>query len=290
MVSSSPHSIKKNLKNYIDDFLDFLLNIRGYSQQTIVTYNIALKQMYNKCEYYEDDGKSILDIMQLRIDISGNNKRTIGKKLSAIRSFVKYTKEHKNITIELIGDSSIKVPQTLPKPIAQDYIDEVLKESNLEDRLLLGMLYGLGLRISELSHLKLSQIKLNEMDQSWVEVIGKGNKSRQLPLLPYIQTLISEYVKVNSPKKYLFEKKSIPLNSAQLRYKITKIFAKQGIKATPHQLRHSFATHLLDNGARISDVSELLGHSSMATTQIYTKLANSKKLDTYMKAHPLAHS
>lgn len=290
MVSSSPHSIKKNLKNYIDDFLDFLLNIRGYSQQTIVTYSIALKQMYNKCEYYEDDGKSILDIMQLRIDISGNNKRTIGKKLSAIRSFVKYTKEHKNITIELIGDSSIKVPQTLPKPIAQDYIDEVLKESNLEDRLLLGMLYGLGLRISELSHLKLSQIKLNEMDQSWVEVIGKGNKSRQLPLLPYIQTLISEYVKVNSPKKYLFEKKSIPLNSAQLRYKITKIFAKQGIKATPHQLRHSFATHLLNNGARISDVSELLGHSSMATTQIYTKLANSKKLDTYMKAHPLAHS
>ena len=78
------------------------------------------------------------------------------------------------------------------------------------------------------------------------------------------------------------------MNAAQLRYRVEKIFKKHGIKATPHQLRHSFATHLLDNGARISDVSELLGHASMATTQIYTKLANSKKLQEYMHAHPLA--
>ncbi len=77
------------------------------------------------------------------------------------------------------------------------------------------------------------------------------------------------------------------MNQAQLRYILTKCFKSKGLKATPHQLRHSFATHLLNNGARISDVSELLGHSSMATTQVYTKLADSKKLKEYLEAHPL---
>jgi integrase/recombinase XerC len=78
------------------------------------------------------------------------------------------------------------------------------------------------------------------------------------------------------------------MNSAQLRYKLTKLFKASGFKATPHQLRHSFATHLLNHGARISDVSELLGHETMATTQVYTKLGSVKKMQEYMKAHPLA--
>jgi len=78
------------------------------------------------------------------------------------------------------------------------------------------------------------------------------------------------------------------MNSAQLRYLLTKLFNAQGFKVTPHQLRHSFATHLLNNGARISDISELLGHATMATTQVYTKLGSVKKMQEYMKAHPLA--
>ena len=78
------------------------------------------------------------------------------------------------------------------------------------------------------------------------------------------------------------------MNSAQLRYRLTKLFKNSGLKVTPHQLRHSFATHLLNHGARISDVSELLGHETMATTQIYTKLGSVKKMQEYMKAHPLA--
>ena len=78
------------------------------------------------------------------------------------------------------------------------------------------------------------------------------------------------------------------MNQAQLRYILTKLFKAKGLKVTPHQLRHSFATHLLNNGARISDVSELLGHSSMATTQVYTKLGDARKLKEYLGAHPLA--
>jgi len=264
--------------------LDFLGSVRGYSEQTIITYGIALKQMGIYSEYYIEDGVYILDIMPMRLQIKDNHKKTITKKLSAIRSFVKYMAEHRERSIRLLGDSSIRAPQTLPKPIEQSYIDEILADATLLERLLIGMLYGLGLRVSELATLKLSQIKI-----SWIEIIGKGDKSRQLPLMPYLQHLISEYIGVHTPKIYLFEHRGAPLNSAQLRYRTKKLFAKKGIHATPHQLRHSFATHLLNNGARISDLSKLLGHSSMATTQIYTKLASSKKLDEYMKSHPLAH-
>ena len=109
-------------------------------------------------------------------------------------------------------------------------------------------------------------------------------------LLEELQRLIRLYVKEKIPKTYLFEKGNAPMNSAQLRYILTKLFKEAGLKVTPHQLRHSFATHLLNNGARIADVSELLGHETMATTQVYTKLGSVKKMQEYMKAHPLAKS
>jgi len=146
------------------------------------------------------------------------------------------------------------------------------------------MLYGLGLRISELSNIKLKDIKNN-----WITIYGKGSKARELPLLEKLNILIDEYITIYNPKRFLFEKDEKPMGTAQLRYRLSKLFKGAGIKATPHQLRHSFATHLLNNGARISDVSELLGHETMATTQIYTKLGSVKKMAEYMKAHPLAN-
>jgi integrase/recombinase XerC len=158
-----------------------------------------------------------------------------------------------------------------------------LDQANLEEKLLISMLYGLGLRISELSLLKLADIK-----EQWIQIQGKGNKVRELPLLPELQKLIRVYVKEKNPKTYLFEKGNAPMNAAQLRYILTKLFKEAGLKVTPHQLRHSFATHLLNNGARIADVSELLGHETMATTQVYTKLGSVKKMQEYMQAHPLA--
>jgi integrase/recombinase XerC len=185
--------------------------------------------------------------------------------------------------VKLLADETIKVPQSLPKPIEESYIGEVLDMANLEEKLLISMLYGLGLRISELSSVKLEDIK-----EKWIQIHGKGNKVRELPLLLEISILIKKYLEVKHPKTYLFEKGNAPMNAAQLRYILTKLFKTQGLKVTPHQLRHSFATHLLNNGARIADVSELLGHETMATTQVYTKLGSVKKMQEYMKAHPLA--
>ena len=271
------------LQEASEEFLNYLFDVRGYSETSIVTYEIALRQMLEESHVYQEDGFTVLDITPFRFKIVKNHKKTIVKKLSAVHSFTKYLEEQCKLRIKLIGDESIKVPKSLPKPIEERYIDEVLSHANLEEKLLISMLYGLGLRISELSSLKLEDIK-----EGWIQIHGKGNKVRELPLLDSVQELINLYTKRMSPKKYLFEKGSAPMNSAQLRYILTKLFKAQGLKVTPHQLRHSFATHLLNNGARISDVSELLGHETMATTQVYTKLGSVKKMQEYMKAHPLA--
>ena len=276
--------MKEKLLSFAEDFLDYLLDIRGYSHHSVTTYEIALRQMIEVSHFYEEEGRKVLDITPFRFSIVKNAKKTIVKKLSAVRSFVKYLEDQCHLDIKLIGDESIKVPQSLPKPIEEIYITEVLEQANLEEKLLISMLYGLGLRISELSELTLDNI-----NGQWIQVVGKGNKVRELPLLEELQKLITLYVKERSPKKYLFEKGNAPMNVAQLRYIITKLFKVVGIKATPHQLRHSFATHLLNNGARIADVSELLGHETMATTQVYTKLGSLKKMKEYMKAHPLAN-
>ena len=275
--------MNEKLQEASEEFLNYLFDVRGYSETSIVTYEIALRQMLEESHVYEEDGFTVVDITPFRFKIVKNHKKTIVKKLSAIHSFTKYLEDQCHMRIKLIGDESIKVPQSLPKPIEETYIEEVLNQANLEEKLLISMLYGLGLRISELSDLKLEDIK-----EGWVQIHGKGNKVRELPLLDSLQKLITLYVSRRSPKKYLFEKGNAPMNSAQLRYMLTKLFKAQGLKVTPHQLRHSFATHLLNNGARISDVSELLGHETMATTQVYTKLGSVKKMQEYMKAHPLA--
>lgn len=274
-----------DLKQHIEAFLFYLFEVRGYSETSILTYEIALKQMQEASHFYEEEDEKILDITPFRFKIAKNNKKTIAKKVSAVRSFVKYLQEQKHVNIKLIAAESIKVPRNLPKPIEEIYIQEVLSKANLEEKLLVMILYGLGLRISELSGLKLEDIK-----QGWVQVHGKGNKTRELPLLDVLQRLIANYTAQKAPQKYLFEKGNAPMNSAQLRYRLSTLFKASGIKATPHQLRHSFATHLLNEGARIADVSELLGHATMATTQVYTKLGSVKKMQEYMKAHPLAKS
>lgn len=274
-----------NLQEDINNFLFYLKKVRAYASSSIDTYDNVLKELLLLGHYYEEDKEIILDITPLRLKNINNSKRTISKKLSAIRSFVKYMKEQQNLSIKLIGDSSIKVPQTLPKPIDENLISEVLNHASKKEHLIIALLYGLGLRISELSTLT-----LNDISQEWVEVRGKGDKARQIPLLKSLFNELEDYIKQEKPKVFLLEKEGEKMTVNQIRYLFNKLFKKFGIKATPHQLRHSYATHMLHNGARISDVSELLGHSSMVSTQIYTKLSSNKKLNTYSMAHPLCQN
>ena len=272
-----------SLNSYIDEFLLYIDQIRGYTPDTITTYKTALTQMSEVSEFYEEGDRWILDLTPFRLKIARINKKSIRTKVSAIHSFANYLREQKGLKLHLIADELIKVPQTLPKPINEIYINEVLAHSTSKERLLLLMLYGLGLRIGELS-----KVRLDDIRDKWIIIHGKGNIDRQMPLLPLLNSSIDSYTTEYAPKIYLFEKKDKPLNPAQLRYILQKLFKSKGLKATPHQLRHSFATHLLEKGARISDISELLGHHSMASTQLYTKLGSEKKRSEYLGAHPLA--
>ena len=272
-----------DLSRYIEPFLDYCSKIRGYSPQTIKSYKIALNLLVKYHEIEEKNCITLINIMPLRLHLSNHSKKAISARLSAIRSFIKYLKSYQNRDIQLKSAQSIKTPKTLPRPLRQEDILKAIKSSDAKISLIIKMLYALGLRVSELSNLKLKDIS-NE----WIRVHGKGSKTREVPLIPKLSQEIQNYINHYKPKEYLFERKNKNLSDHQIRYIIKKEFAKIGIKATPHQLRHSFATDLLQEGARVSDVSELLGHNSMATTQIYTKLTNSTKLKDYLNAHPLA--
>lgn len=275
------------LKLYRLPFLDYLTQIRGYSDLTVQTYAMVLDEAssYIKAEEETLSSRSrgyLLNLNPYRLKIAVLNAKTISKKLSAMRSFVAFMQE-RGEKIILKGDSPIKVAKTLPKPVSHEHIMEALGVADQQERLLVLMLYTLGLRISELSSLELKNI-----DKEWVRVLGKGNKERELPLLHSTYVLIENYRRDFPSIKFLFEKNGAKLSENSLRYKLTSLFKKVGLHVTPHMLRHSYATQLLNNSARIADVSELLGHSSMATTQIYTKLSSVLKMQNYQSAHPLA--
>lgn len=274
--------MKKSIDKRRVEFLESLENLRGYSDLTIKSYDETIKEALEYIEIYEEKGSLVFDLMPYRIKISSLNAKTITKKLSAIRSFSSYLNDN-GIRNILKSDESIKVSKTLPKPIAHKYIVEALQKcENIEEKLVVMMLYTLGLRISELQNLKVKDIS-NE----WVRVLGKGNKQRDIPLLKTTKELIDEYLESHIAKTYLFERNDEKLSENILRYTVTKVFKRVALKVTPHQLRHSYATSLLNGAAPIADVSELLGHSSMATTQIYTKLGSALKQQNYNKAHPL---
>ncbi len=267
-----------------DEYLFYLDNIRGYSPHTLRTYRLNLKEALNFVHIEQAKERYIINLIPYRTTLVTKSKKTIYKKVTIFRSFCAYLREHE-IPISLVGDDSVKLGVALPKPISNKHIMEALARCDKEETLLIYLLYALGLRISELVNLKLENITLG-----WVSVKGKGDKIRQIPILEKLQQELDGFIAENNPQVYLFEKHKEPSNENKMRYKVQKIFKKVGLRVTPHQLRHAFASDLLNHGARITDVSELLGHSSLTTTQVYTKLSKSLKMNNYKNAHPLCRS
>jgi integrase/recombinase XerC len=273
--------MKKPLTNYKKDFLEYLEKFRGYSDLTLKSYDEALKEAFAFLEVEEEGVHTTLNLMPYRLHIAHLKPTTISKKISAMRSFCEYINDQGE-KVSLKADESIKVPASLPKPISDAHIKEALSHAPLNEQLIVTLLYTLGLRISELASLE-----LKEITSEWVRVMGKGQKGRDVPMLASSYSLMKKYIDETRPARFLFESKGARLSENSLRYLVTKCFKRVGLKVTPHQLRHSYATALLNNSARIADVSELLGHASMSTTQIYTKLGSSVKMQNYVKAHPL---
>jgi len=273
--------MKEKFYKYLNEFCEYLLDLKNYSPLTVKTYNAPINEAIKISEIYEEEGQILFDITKFRIQIASLNPKTINKKISSLNSFIDFL-HSKNIHIKLIGNNTIKSPQTLPKPIQTKNIFESLQYATLEEKLIIVFIYSFGLRISELATLKLEHI-----NNQYIRVVGKGDKQREIPSNNTANKLMSEYLAVTNPTKYLFENNKIPFTKRQLQYRLEKAFKRIGIKASPHQLRHSFATDLLNDGARINDISELLGHSSLKATGIYTQLTTNTKLKQYNIAHPL---
>ncbi|MDR2151676.1 MAG: tyrosine-type recombinase/integrase [Helicobacteraceae bacterium] len=279
IIKNSPPFTKAYFAARIDNFLVYLQKNRGRGALTIKVYRQALQEAFALAIF--DDRLKTIDFMPYREAIAAQAPKTIAKKLSAIRSYLDY--------MEIFGSrfhayalESAKVPKCLPKPATHKQILQTVRASGGGAALLIEFIYALGLRIGEAAN-----IKIDDIESNWLRISGKGGKTRQVPILNELKIRIDRYIRERNPKRFLFEKNGEPLRENQLRYKIARSFKGVGLKITPHQLRHAFATEMLNGGARIADVSEILGHSQMATTEIYTKLSSSLKLKNYLRAHPL---
>ena len=222
----------------------------------------------------------------------------VQRALAAIRSFYKYLAREG--VLENAAPKAVKTPRIrrpLPRPLSVDDAARAIEEAGehdvdwlgSRDTALLTLLYGAGLRISEALALKRGDVPLG----ATLSVIGKGRKERVVPVLPVVAEALAAYAAntpfAGAPSSPLFlSRRGRPMSSREAQGLMQKLRGRLGLpeRATPHALRHSFATHVLQGGADLRSVQELLGHSSLSTTQIYTAIDTRQLLETYSKAHP----
>lgn len=296
------------MENYIliDKFLSYCKSEKAFSEHTIIAYKYAIEDFIKFFIEFNESEPEFTNIESEDIkpflgwlDENGFSRASMKQKLSAIKSFFKFLKKknllaHNPAQAVLSPKKAKKLPQYIQKNEIENIIDSIELNSvwDWRDALLLELLYGSGLRISEALQLNINSINLNE---KLIKILGKGNKER---LVPITNTFIEKYIAYKkiimslfkSEKEYpLFIDKKIKRISPAMAYKIVKhrmIGKTEVSKKSPHTLRHTFATHLLDNGADIRSVGEMLGHSSLNTTQIYTHISIERLKEQYKKAHP----
>jgi integrase/recombinase XerC len=232
----------------------------------------------------------------------GAESRTLARQLSSLRSFYRFA-ERNNLfrNAAIVAIQSPKLPHSVPKPLSVEAAarvskgdalatDETPKWVLVRDAAVLTLLYACGLRISEALTLTPKQASTTPLS-----ITGKGNKTRIVPILPAAQTAIATYLELcpyplNANQPMFRGVKGGPLNARNIQLLIERLRGALGLPdtATPHALRHSFATHLLSNGADLRVIQELLGHASLSTTQVYTEVNRTHLLEQYRKAHPRA--
>ncbi len=287
---------------YFSNFFDYLSNEKKYSKNTITAYKKDLNTFHNFCK--DEHGinniskipYSIIRSWIVNLSDSNLSPLTINRKISALSRYYDFL-----IKIEQIKDSPTKNHKRLkvqPKiiiPFSEDEVFTVINvfEDSFEgkrDMLIIETLYSTGIRRDELIKIKISDVFF---DESLIKVHGKRNKERLVPMLPTLSEKMKDYIKlrsnISSSKSNLFITSRGAQIGPSLVYRVVKkYFSKVSskVKISPHVLRHSFATHLLNNGADINTIKEILGHSSLASTQIYTKIKLPKIISDYKNNHP----
>ncbi|MEJ5262630.1 MAG: tyrosine-type recombinase/integrase [Ignavibacterium sp.] len=290
-----------SLSQVIEQFLSQLSNIRRYSDNTIKAYRIDLSEFKgfcsenNKVNIYEITEKFLkkylLFLVQRELD-----KTSISRKLSAVRSLFKFA--FTNELIETNPASSIPNPKTrrkLPSVVDVNSLEQLIDKNdsntseNLFARTIFELLYGCALRVSELCNLKYKDV---DFEGSTIRILGKGNKTRIVPLGSKSIKILNEYLTefpVKSQNDYLIRNNNNEKIYPRLVYRIVNrnLSKVTDVKnKSPHTLRHSAATHMLDNGADLRVVKEILGHENLSTTQIYTHVSIERLKATYKKSHP----
>ena len=278
----------------LSEYLDFLDVERGLSQNTIDAYRRDLEMFIEFClTKFSVDEKNIsrLIVNAYLRDLHENhyNPTSISRKIASLRGYYKWLSANEKITSNPIDTIEMpKLPQRLPKILSVEEIKKMLAEDlNPLERVELELLYGSGLRVSELVDLKTNSFDLS---QKYLVARGKGSKERIVPFNNVSASAIEDYLKIRDfiLKKFRLDTKNFLVNNEGrfvTRQDIYNFIHKLGEKfhknISPHTMRHSFATHLLENGADLRVVQELLGHSDVSTTQLYTHISKKRLKDVY---------
>lgn len=290
----------KKFEHHISDFLAYLRLEKRYSINTLTAYEIDLIQFkdYLISTYKEESIKNIdsVYVRSYMVDLltENNSKSTVARKISALKSIFKYLLKKQLINESPVsGISTPKVEKRLPNFIKVKEMEQLFNgdlfpndEYGLRDQLILSILYQTGIRLSELIGLKYSDVSQNE-----IKVTGKRNKQRIIPLSRGLQDLIHEYnTSINVKKSIWFlttdncDKLYEKFVYRKVNYYLSMVSSKQ--KTSPHILRHTFATHMLNNGADLNAIKELLGHESLSATQVYTHNTFDKLKSIHKQSHP----
>lgn len=290
----------------INAFIDYLLLEKKYSKLTVNAYNKDIQSFLLFLDE-QDALNSITEVnyAQIRTWIinlveSGLTNRSINRKVSALNSFYKFLLKIEEVKVNpLSKHKALKTSKKLQIPFSEKEIETVLDKINLasgfeglRNKLIIELFYSTGIRRIELINIKLSDV---DLENKTIKILGKRNKERLIPLLNSVINSIQKYLEVRKKleliddDQYLFlTKKGVKIYETLVYRIINDYFsiASSKVKKSPHILRHSFATHLLNQGAELNAVKELLGHSSLAATQVYTYNSIEQLKKVYAKSHP----
>ena len=295
------------MNGLLDSFLEYLSVERGLAKNTIEAYKRDLKSYIyflrkKNIIHINSSNRAIIVAYLLQMQKSGKASSSISRTCAALRSFYQFLfREHVISEDPTIDLDTPKLEQRLPKVLNTEEVEKLLSQPDittplgLRDKSMLELLYATGMRVSELISLSVEDVNL---ETGFLRCMGKGSKERIIPvgsialeyLKEYLSSVRKQLLNGKESKKLFFNRQGNPM-TRQGFWKIIKKYSKQaGIykKITPHTLRHSFATHLLENGADLRAVQEMLGHADISTTQRYTHLTQNRIKQVYDKTHPRA--